>query len=194
MNSKTDLQKPDLSLGKWSIALGALLVLLGVIAIAMPFVSTLATELVIASVFFGSGIIQLVYAYRSRKNTKSLIFKLLLGAGYIGSSFLLLFYPLQGVLSLTLAVGSFILVEGILQAVMAVRMREEGSGWYWTLGSGVFALIFGLSIMLGWPADSAWILGLLVGLNLISDGWPMVIFGLAGTDLFGSGPQQRQAS
>lgn len=118
----------------------------------------------------------------------------MLGAGYIGSSLLLLFYPLQGVLSLTLAVGTFILMEGILQAIMAVRMREEESGWYWTLGSGVFAIVFGLSIMLGWPADSAWVLGLLVGLNLISDGWPMVIFGLAGTDLFGPGPQQPQAS
>lgn len=193
MSNTTDIQNTDLSLGKWSIGLGALLVVLGVVAIAMPFVSTLATELVIASVFLGSGIIQLVYAYRSREDTKSLIFKLLLGAGYIGASLLLLFYPLQGVLSLTLAVGSFILVEGLLQATMAMRMREQ-SGWYWTLGSGLFAVLFGLSIMLGWPADSAWILGLLVGLNLISDGWPMLIFGLAGTDLFGSGPQQPQAS
>ena len=193
MSNKTDIQTPDPSLGRWSIALGALLVILGFVAIAMPFVSTLATELVIASVFFGSGVIQLIYAYRSRTDTKSLIFKLLLGAGYIGSSLLLLLYPLQGVLSLTLAVGSFILVEGALQTIMAVRMREE-SGWYWTLGSGVFAIVFGLSIMLGWPADSAWILGLLVGLNLISDGWPMVIFGLAGTDSFGPGPQQAQAS
>ncbi|MGR3277383.1 HdeD family acid-resistance protein [Acaryochloris marina NIES-2412] len=192
--SNQDIQNNDPSLGKWSIALGALLVVLGVVAIAMPFVSTLATELVIASVFFSSGIIQLIYAYRSRANVKSLVFKLLLGAGYIGSSALLLFYPLQGVLSLTLAVGSFILVEGILQAIMAIRMREEESGWYWTLGSGLFAVVFGVSIMLGWPADSAWILGLLVGLNLISDGWPMVIFGLARTDLFGSGPQQPQAS
>lgn len=193
MSNKTDIQTPDPSLGRWSIALGALLVILGFVAIAMPFVSTLATELVIASVFFGSGMIQLIYAYRSRTDTKSLIFKLLLGAGYIGSSLLLLLYPLQGVLSLTLAVGSFILAEGALQTIMAVRMREE-SGWYWTLGSGVFAIVFGLSIMLGWPADSAWILGLLVGLNLISDGWPMVIFGLAGTDSFGPGPQQPQAS
>lgn len=193
MNNQ-DIHPNDPSLGKWSIALGALLVVLGFVAIAMPFVSTLATELVIAGVFFSSGIIQLIYAYRPRASVKSLVFKLLLGSGYIGSSLLLLFYPLQGVLSLTLAVGTFILMEGILQAIMAVWMREEESGWYWTLGSGVFAIVFGLSIMLGWPADSAWILGLLVGLNLISDGWPMVVFGLAGTDLFGSGPQQPQAS
>jgi len=154
MSNTTDIQTTDPSLGKWSIGLGALLVVLGVIAITMPFVSTLATELVIASVFLGSGIIQLVYGYRSREDTKSLIFKLLLGIGYIGASLLLLFYPLQGVLSLTLAVGSFILVEGLLQTTMAVQMREE-SGWYWTLGSGLFAVLFGLSIMLGWPADSA---------------------------------------
>ncbi|WP_299412773.1 HdeD family acid-resistance protein [Acaryochloris sp. IP29b_bin.148] len=192
--SNQDIQNNQPSFGKWSIALGALIVVLGFVAIAMPFVSTLATELVIAGVFLSSGIIQLIYAYQSRANVKSLAFKFLLGAGYIGSSLLLLFYPLQGVLTLTLAVGSFLLVEGILQAVMAIRMREEESGWYWTLGSGVFAVVFGLSIMLGWPADSAWILGLLVGLNLISDGWPMVIFGLVDTDLFGPGPQQPQAS
>ncbi|KAI9132780.1 HdeD family acid-resistance protein [Acaryochloris sp. CCMEE 5410] len=192
--SNQDIQKSQPTFGKWSIALGALLVVLGFVAIAMPFVSTLATELVIAGVFFSSGIIQLIYAYQSRANVKSLAFKILLGAGYIGSSVLLLFYPLQGVLSLTLAVGTFILVEGIVQAIMAIRMREDESSWYWTLGSGVFAVVFGLSIMLGWPADSAWILGLLIGLNLISDGWPMVVFGLTDTDLFGSGPQQPQAS
>ncbi|KAI9132311.1 HdeD family acid-resistance protein [Acaryochloris sp. CCMEE 5410] len=192
--SNQDIQNNDPFLEKWSIALGALLVVLGFVAIAMPFVSTLATELVIAGVFFSSGIIQLIYAYRPRASIKSLAFKLLLGSGYIGASLLLLFYPLQGVLSLTLAVGAFVLMEGILQAIMAIWMREEESGWYWTLGSGVFAVVFGLSIMLGWPADSAWILGLLVGLNLISDGWPMVISGLAGTDLFGPGPQQPQAS
>ncbi|NJM67774.1 MAG: HdeD family acid-resistance protein [Leptolyngbyaceae cyanobacterium CRU_2_3] len=194
MTHKTDIQNTDPSKGKWSIALGILLVILGFIAIATPFVSTLATELVIASVFFGSGIIQLFYAYRCRQNVKSLIFNVLLGAGYIGSSLLLLFYPFQGVLSLTLAVGTFIFMEGILQIIMAVQMREEESRWYWTLGSGVVALVFGLSIILGWPADSAWILGLLVGLNLISNGWPMVILSLTGNNPFGSGSEQSQAS
>lgn len=192
MNNIADIQYPDPNQRKWSIALGILLVILGFISVAMPFVSTLATELVIAAVFFISGVIQLVHAYRSRKRTKSLAFNLLLGAGYIGSSIFLLLYPFQGVLSLTLAVGSFIIAEGVLQSIIGVRMREEDSGWYWTLGSGIFSLLFGFSILLGWPVDSAWILGLLVGFNLISDGWPMVVFGLSGGNLFGSGPEQPQ--
>lgn len=52
--SNQDIQKSQPTFGKWSIALGALLVVLGFVAIAMPFVSTLATELVIAGVFLAA--------------------------------------------------------------------------------------------------------------------------------------------
>ena len=43
-------------------------------------------------------------------------------------------------------------------------MREH-SGWVWTLINGIAALVLGIMVYNRWPSNSAWVLGLLYGIN-----------------------------
>jgi uncharacterized membrane protein HdeD (DUF308 family) len=55
-----------------------------------------------------------------------------------------------------------------------------GSSWGWVLASGISDLILAAIIILGWPISAVWVLGLLVGVNLITSGWAIVMAALAG--------------
>jgi uncharacterized membrane protein HdeD (DUF308 family) len=83
-------------------------------------------------------------------------------------------YPLQGVLTLTLLLGILFMFEGVMKVAVAVQLRPMPN-WGWMLASGTAALILAAIIFSGYPGSAVWILGLLVGINLIFSGWTMLM-------------------
>lgn len=157
----------------WKPALlGLLIIGLGFVAIALPFFTTLAVEAFVAWLLVGSGILQFIHAVQMRYS-KSAILRFIWSIFYISGGLVLLFYPLAGVLSLTLSLGVFILVGGIIQTVMAIQQRPDSS-WLWHLAGGIVGVLFGLVIVAAWPTNATWLLGILIGFNLISDGTPLL--------------------
>jgi len=71
----------------------------------------------------------------------------------------------------------FFVLEGVFLAVGAIQMRSH-SGWVWTLISGLAAIFLGVMIYGGWPSSSAWVLGLLFGINLIFSGTSLLALGM----------------
>jgi hypothetical protein len=51
--------------------------------------------------------------------------------------------------------------------------------WGWMLVSGLADLALAAIIIMGWPTSVAWVLGLLVGINLLTSGWAVVMVALA---------------
>ena len=97
---------------------------------------------------------------------------------------LLLWKPVEGAVSLTLLLTVFFIVEGVFQTVISIAYRNVITRtWGWMLASGLSDLALAAIIILGWPKSSVWVLGLLVGVNLITSGWAMVIAALAGRDI-----------
>lgn len=86
---------------------------------------------------------------------------------------LVIFYPLSGVLSLTLLVATFLLIGGILKTILAFRLRPNLL-WKWLLFAGGLAVALGLVILAQWPFAAGWVLGVLVGVDLLSSGWWML--------------------
>ncbi|MEO0376109.1 MAG: HdeD family acid-resistance protein [Cyanobacteria bacterium P01_A01_bin.17] len=157
----------------WKPALlGLLIVGLGFVAIALPFISTLAVEAYVAWLLIGSGILQFIHAVQMRYS-KTAVLQFIWSLFYISGGIFLIFYPLAGILSLTLTLGAFILTGGAIQTVMSIQQRPE-SGWLWHLAGGIVGVLFGLLIITAWPSNAPWLLGLLVGFNLISDGCPLL--------------------
>lgn len=152
----------------WSIVLGIMMVLLGIVAIACPFFATVLTELWLGWVFIFGGIFQSVYAFKTKDSGRFLL-KFLLGILYLATGLILLVYPLQGVLTLTLVVGSCILAQSLAQVILSLQLRPD-DGWAWVLFSGIMGTIFGSLIILQFPYNAPWLIGLLVGFNLITDG------------------------
>ena len=83
----------------------------------------------------------------------------------------MLLWPLSGVLTLTLLLITFFIIEGVVSIMFALEHKRELSGrWGWMLASGIVDLILAAIIIEGLPGTAAWALGLLVGINLVFGG------------------------
>jgi uncharacterized membrane protein HdeD (DUF308 family) len=160
----------------WGVVLGVLIALLGVLAIALPLVATLAVTLLFGWLFIGVGVFQIVYAIQTRQGGQ-FPWKLIWGLLYLAAGVLILFNPVQGVLTLTLILGVTIFVQSAIQIVMAFQLRPAAH-WGWLLFSGILGIILGILIWSNWPYSAVWVLGLWVGINLLVDGITIVVASL----------------
>ena len=153
----------------WIIALGIVLIVLGVVAVLFPVMASFAVNLIIGAVLAASGIVELVRSVRM-STRKGLWLGVLNGVLALVIGMLLLLFPLPGVLSLALLVSVFFLVGGVLRMMLAWQLKPHDH-WGWVMTSGVLALVLGALIVWQWPEAGAWIIGLLVGIDLIFAGW-----------------------
>ncbi|WP_035991811.1 HdeD family acid-resistance protein [Leptolyngbya sp. KIOST-1] len=151
-----------------SLWTGLVLAILGVIAIALPIVSTLFVETWVALILASAGVAKLVYAYQTRAKGGTL-WKALLGVLYIATGILLFTSPRTGVLTLTLLLGSFLLTEGIFELILAFKLRPQ-QNWTWALGNGIITLVLGAMIWFQFPFNAPWLLGTLVGASILVTG------------------------
>lgn len=159
-----------------SLIIGILLIVLGIVAIAVPNVSTIVAETWIALILASAGIAKLVYAFQTR-NQGGFIWNLLLGSLYIVTSLMLFVYPLTGILTLTLLLGSFLLTEGVFELMLAFRLRPQPN-WTWELGNGIVTLLLGAMIWFQWPFNAPWLIGTLVGASIIVSGISRIMLSL----------------
>jgi len=160
----------------WLLALGILMIVLGVVAIAVPLMAALAIELLLGWLLVIGGIGQGIHAFSSREG-KGFWLELLLAALYLGIGIMLLAYPVGGIVTLTLLLAAFFIAEGIFKIVMGLQLRPAPN-WGWILTSGILALLLGALIMLEWPSAALWAIGLLVGVDLIFGGWSLIMLSL----------------
>lgn len=99
---------------------GVLMMILGALAVIWPQVSTVATDIYIGWVFLLSGILGLVTMFWA-PSIPAFLWSLLTAALSLIVGVLLLWHPVEGVVSLTLALIAFFIVEGIFQIAGADR-------------------------------------------------------------------------
>jgi uncharacterized membrane protein HdeD (DUF308 family) len=157
---------------KWFLILGIVFIILGILAIIVPNVASLAVELIVGWLLLFGGIATLVHAFQC-KGWKSVAFSVISGLLYLAAGVILLLFPLQGVVTLTLLLGIFFVAEGIVRTFIAFQTRPA-QGWGWMLVGSIATIIVGLLVWGGWPSTSAWAIGLLVGIQLIFSGWALV--------------------
>ena len=163
----------------WLLALGIVMVLLGLFAIAAPLATTLAVGLVLGWLLIIGGVVRVADAFAATAGWAGFLFQLLSGILYVVVGGFLVFDPLGGVLALTILLAVFLVVEGILQIVMAFRVRPQ-QNWGWLAASGLVTVVLGILIWSEWPSSALWVLGLMVGIQLVFTGWSLVMLALAG--------------
>ena len=153
---------------------GIVLVVLGLIAIVVPPIATLAVEILFGWLFLVSGVLGLITTFWMR-NAPGFWWSLLSAVLGIGAGIVLLGWPLSGVLSLTLILIVFFTIEGVASIMYALEHKRELSGrWGWMLASGIVDLILAGIIFAGLPGTAAWAIGLLVGINMIFGGSALI--------------------
>src|SRR5215472_16607501 len=162
---------------------GGVMVVLGILAIAAPAMATIAVDFYIGGLFLISGVVGLVAMFSVRE-VAAFFWALLTAALALAVGVLLLWKPAEGAASLTLVLTAFFIAEGIFQIAGSLSYRDVLPGsWGWMLASGVADLALAAIIIMSWPVSTAWALGLIVGINLLTSGWAVVITAIEGRSL-----------
>lgn len=161
----------------WSIVLGILMIIAGMIAIFAPLAAGLVVVIVVGWMAIFNGGAQLFYAF-SGHTEKNRWWEALLGLIYIIAGIYILMHPLGGMLAFTLLIGSFLIVYAIFALILAFRMRPH-AGWGWVLFDGIITLLLGLMIYIHWPGTSDWVIGTLIGISFISSGVTRLMVSMA---------------
>ena len=158
---------------------GIIMMVLGVLAIIWPQISTLAVDIYVGWMFLLSGLIGLVTMFVA-SSAAAFLWSLLTAALSLFVGVLLLWHPVEGAVSLTLVLISFFIVEGVFQIAGAIRHREAfPDSWGWLLMSGLADIVLAAMMIWGWPSTAIWALGLIAGLNLITSGLAIVMVAAA---------------
>lgn len=162
---------------------GVLMIVLGVLAVAAPAFATLTVDIYVGWLFLISGVLGLIAMFSAR-NVPGFLWTLITALLSIVVGGVLLWKPVEGAVSLTIVLTAFFIVEGIFQAVAAFTYRDAmPRSWGWLLASGLADLALAAIIIAGWPGTAAWTLGLLVGVNLLTTGWAVVMVALGARDI-----------
>jgi uncharacterized membrane protein HdeD (DUF308 family) len=151
--------------------LGIALILLGVLALFSPMAAGLAATIFLGALLLVAGIVRTVFSVRTRGGIPSL----LLGILALVAGLLIVTRPLFGLMSLTLILGWYFLVDGVMEIMAAFRLRP-GSGWQMWLFGGVVSILLGAIILSEWPLSGTWVVGVLLAVKLLMAG--MMLLGL----------------
>jgi uncharacterized membrane protein HdeD (DUF308 family) len=158
---------------------GIVLVVLGLLAIVLPVVATLAVAILIGWLLLISGVVGLITTFMARQ-TPGFWWALVSAVLAIAAGIVLLVWPGGGALSLTLLLVVFFVIEGVASIMYALEHKKELSGrWGWMLASGIVDLVLAAMIYVGLPSTAAWALGLLVGINMVFGGSSLIGMALA---------------
>ncbi len=162
---------------------GIVLMVLGLAAIVLPPIATLAVEILFGWLFLISGIMGLITTFWMRQ-APGFWWALLSAVLGIGAGLVLLAWPLSGVLSLTLVLIVFFTIEGVASIMFALEHKRELSGrWGFMLASGIVDLIVAGIVLMGLPGTAAWAIGLLVGINMVFGGSALIAMALHAREL-----------
>ncbi|KYG99726.1 HdeD family acid-resistance protein [Bradyrhizobium sp. DOA1] len=158
---------------------GILLAVLGIAALILPPLASLATAIFLGWMFLISGIGGLIVTYWAR-STPGFWWSLISAALAVLAGGILLARPIQAVLTLTIVLAAYFLAEGVATIMYALEHRRDlSSRWSWLLISGLVDIAISFMVITGLPSSAEWAIGVLVGINLLFGGATLIGMALA---------------
>ena len=160
----------------WFLAIGIIMVILGAVGLGAVFALTEVTVKFFGYLIFIAGIFQPIDAFRHKG--WSLVSNFLIASLYIAVGFFMIKDTTLAAATLTLFIAWSLVAIGIMRMVVAFKIKGV-PGWVWTLISGTASIVLGIMILNSWPVSGMWVIGMFVAIELIFNGWGMVMLGLA---------------
>ena len=165
---------------KWMLFLGILDIILGTVGIILASLLTLTTVLVFGIFLFIGGIFQLIQGIRDKEERWSgRLAHFSVAILYLVGGVLIFLNPLSGATVLTLILAAVFLIIGLFRMGLAITFFRNNWRWVLHFVGGLISLALGVFIILNWPVSSLWIIGLIVALELLFNGWQLVWISLA---------------
>lgn len=160
------------------ILLGTVLIVAGLLVLADVSIATLISAYVIGLIAVVTGVFEILHAFWT-KGWGGLLWRILLGALYVAFGLVLMNQPLAGALFLTYVLGLVLLLSGAVRLFLSYNYWAE-AGWIMLL-SGAFGVLAGLVILTGFPKTGLWVLGLLLGIDLMCHGVAWLVYAPSAT-------------
>ncbi len=180
MNITAWMKKAHKNAG-WLVALGVLQIVIGVVVLAAPLAGGLTVTLVIGMAMIFGGIARLVAAFAADSfgiGALAFVWGLIVAA----TGFYIFTNPGVGLVTLTLVLSMMFFVSGITECVAAFQVKPE-RGWGWMLTGGLVSVLLAFMIWRQFPFSGIWLVGTLLGVNLLMSGMTTVMIGSAAREL-----------
>ncbi|MEW6450512.1 MAG: HdeD family acid-resistance protein [Pseudomonadota bacterium] len=149
------------------VLLGIVFILAGFFVLGDVVLVTVISAIVIGIAAIVAGAFEIVHAFWT-KGWGGFLWQILLGALYVALGIVLVRQPVAGALILTYVLGLLFLVSGAVRIIVGIG-HWKNSGWIMVV-SGVFGMLAGLVVLSGFPATGLWVLGFMLGVDLIIHG------------------------
>lgn len=161
----------------WIVAFGVLLVLAGLVILQRVLLATLSGIYVVGIIMIIAGVIEIINGFGMRSWDKS-FFWIVIGVLYIIAGFAVIQNPVLAAGVLTLLLGAGLVAAGIVRFIMAFQLPDNAPRFL-VGASGVLTFIIGVIILAHWPTSSLWVIGTLLGVDLLVAGVSWISEGLA---------------
>ena len=162
----------------WFVALGVALLALGIIALGDVVAVTLFSVMLIGIAFLVGGVAQVIHAFATKHSGLTLVLNLIAGVVYVAGGVLIMQEPVTGSVWITIFLLISLAVGGVVRIVLALRHREVPGWWVLALG-GAVSVALGVALFSTLPWSGLWVLGTLIGVELLVQGISWLQFGLA---------------
>ncbi|UQA58955.1 HdeD family acid-resistance protein [Polyangium aurulentum] len=159
------------------IGLGAVLLALGLVALMLPPLVGLTTAFVLGWLLAVAGVFQVIHSIADRHAPRT-GWSIVIGLLRLAAGVLLILYPLAGTVALTAILGGYFLASGLAKTIRSFQHRREVPSWGWMLFDGIISLALGVIIWSSFPRSSMWLIGTLVGVEMMMAGISTLTLGM----------------
>ena len=165
--------------GRWGeiVAFGALLIVLGLAALCFTLPSTVTTVTLNGVFFLVAGVAEIGVGAHAKSWARFFLW-IIGGALYVIVGLICIINPIFASLALTLALGAGLIAAAAVRAYLAFHL-PSGNPRAMVLLAAAVTFLLGLVIVVHWPTDSVYVLGILLGVDLLFHGIGWVTFGFA---------------
>jgi uncharacterized membrane protein HdeD (DUF308 family) len=162
----------------WAVLIeGLLLLVLGAIAITAPFLAGLVITVVVGWLLIFAGLVGLWTSWSMRR-VKGVAWAIVSSLVVIVAGLAFFAWPIGGLISLTLVLGAYLTIDGITTVILALQHRRaETKNWGSLLMNGILDLLLATAIIMLQPSITAWLVGVIVGVDLVFAGISMIAMG-----------------
>jgi uncharacterized membrane protein HdeD (DUF308 family) len=177
---------------RWAtIALGALLILAGLFVLGDIVAVTVASAILFGIALAAAGVFEVIHSFAA-SHWGGFFLRLLIGSLYVIGGAMLIANPVAASELLTLAFAAALIASGAARIFLAFEYWDRFGGLL--VASGIVGILAGLVILFKWPLSGLWVLGLVVGIDLLLHGTWWVMFGLSLRHPLAPAPAERTAN
>ncbi|HFD79619.1 MAG TPA: HdeD family acid-resistance protein [Gammaproteobacteria bacterium] len=167
---------------KWGglLALGIVMLVLGTIGLGMTVALTLGTVIVFGGFLLGGAILQLIAVFRDAESGwKGRVFHFVTALLYILMAALIIYDPVGASAGITLFIAALFIALAVNRFSTAWQNHRQGQGWALPAIAGVADVLLAAIIVAQWPVSGLWVIGMLVAIEMIFNGWLLVLIAQA---------------